>query len=122
MNSIVLPSEEETSVTITVSGTTATIDIFDHQGYMSEAYRKMQVLGESSTKVFSEIMRDIYREKHHLNLSISSTMILMAKLEEIEEELKKKFSCLQEPSDSTGSTTNPNPSENSESLSTPEPS
>lgn len=120
MNVIELPSEEETKVSITVGPKTIEIDIFDHQEVMQEAFNKMRVLGDNSNKVFSEILKDIYNTRYGVQLSITTAMVLLTKMEEIEETLKKKFSSLQEPSDTTTSTTNPEVIENSKSSNTQE--
>ncbi len=120
MNVIELPSEEETQVAIKVGDKQVKIDIFDHQEIVQEAFKQMKVLGDSSNKVFSELIKDIYNTRFGTALSVTTAMVLIAKMEEIEEVLKKKFSSLREPSDTITSITNPEPIENSESSTMPE--
>ncbi len=115
MNSITLPSEEETSVSITVGGTTVVIDYFAHQVYLDTAFEKLREAGEQSNELFAELVKEQYAEHTGLKMSLGTTKILMVEMDKIDTELKKKFSALQDPSDSSTSITPPPVTETLES-------
>lgn len=120
MHELSLPTAEETSVKITIGEKSFIIDYFDHQAYIDEAFTQMRETGTSSNTLFAELVRDIYKEKHNVDMSVGTASVLIAEFNKVEDVLKKKFSSLQEIFDSLDSTGDPKPEEISNSSTMPE--